>query len=66
MRHDYYECDLCGKTDEHEDLKMFTYDVSRKEKYIITPVSSDDESEATTICIDCIKRIKSTEIGPLL
>lgn len=58
MKHQYDECDLCHKTDENEELKMFTYDTTRKEKYIVCPVSYQDADDAIHICINCIRTIK--------
>jgi len=61
MKHNYYECNLCHYTDENQELKMFTYDISRKDKYIIS--SSDNNDDDTFhICINCIIRIKEFEL----
>lgn len=58
MRHNYYECNLCHGTDENQELKIFTYDISNRDKYIICHSDSDDSDDAIHICINCINKIK--------
>jgi len=41
---------------------MFTYDISRKDKYIISATDNNDDDDTLHICIDCIKRIKEFEL----
>ena len=58
MRHHYDECDLCHETNENQELEIFTYDIGKREKYIISPAGSDEDSDVFYICIKCIHRIK--------
>ena len=63
MKHNFYECNLCHSTDEDRELTMFTYDVRRKDEYIICSPDSDDDDDALHICINCINRIKKFDEG---
>ena len=63
MRHHYDECNLCHETDENQELKMFTYDTSRKDRYIISQAAYTDDDDATYICIKCIRTIKEFDEG---
>lgn len=66
MRHSYTECNLCHDTDDDKELEMFTYDITRKDKYIICRKDSDEPDDTIHICINCINRIKGFDEASII